>query len=196
MLDCSGQESCWRGWNEATFGLAERNARDLWNCISRITWLDAKRPLPSLSGERRLAHQNGLERGNGATAEIYAEYSGRRVGRDPIDSGPERITRAACAVLLLVPLPLQKLPLLVLAHFLAALLDDTAHCVFSLLRDEIWSGPMFRDSARACQLHGRAAGSDGFAEPSPTVARRSLCREINSSRKHSSACCGRSRAHD
>ena len=34
---------------------------------------------------------------------------------------------AGTAVLLLVSLPLQKLPLLVLAHLLAALLDDTTH---------------------------------------------------------------------
>jgi hypothetical protein len=38
-------------------------------------------------------------------------------------------------ILLLVSLPLQKLSLLVLAHLLAALLDDTTHSVFSLLDD-------------------------------------------------------------
>ena len=54
--------------------------------------------------------------------------------------------------LFLVSLPLEKLPLLVLAHLLAALLDDTTHDEFSLLRDEMRSAPMFRDSAAACQL--------------------------------------------
>jgi hypothetical protein len=47
--------------------------------------------------------------------------------------------------LLLVSLPLEKLPLLVLAHLLAALLNDTTHDDFSLLRGEMRNAPMFRD---------------------------------------------------
>ena len=55
------------------------------------------------------------------------------------------------AALLLVSLSLQKLPLLVLSHLLAALLDDTTQNDFSLRRFNRRSGPMFRESALVCQ---------------------------------------------
>ena len=53
--------------------------------------------------------------------------------------------------LLLVSLSLQELPLLVLSHLLAALLDDTTHVILSLPRDELRSAPMFRSSWNTCQ---------------------------------------------
>jgi hypothetical protein len=53
--------------------------------------------------------------------------------------------RSARLSLALMTLPLQQLTLLVLAHLLAALLNDTTHDDFSLLRGEMRNAPMFRD---------------------------------------------------
>lgn len=70
--------------------------------------------------------------------------------------------------LLLVSLSLEELPLLVLAHLLAALFDDTTHDEFSLVRAETLRPAIFRDLERPCQASsGRSSVRRSGRDPDP-----------------------------
>ncbi len=125
----------------------------------RESWADTTSP--RLDGKAAITCDGGVLRddsnqasrgGSGPSQEMsWATHSGSR----RVPSGSQAGRR-----LLLVPLSLQKLPLLVLTHLLAALLDDTTHSVFSLLGEKMRSGRMFRDSAASCQPHHKHGDGD------------------------------------